>query len=134
MSDISEDYLIFINELYPGIDKALNLLKLCNQDKIWITKNKEKLKVSEISISHAENLIRWLEKRVGWIKISALVEAEYDLIRHNGGEMAHNSLEEIVTELESRDGLEILNELPLYTKLRKIINDNRKKNKTTKRI
>jgi hypothetical protein len=104
-------------ELYPWLPVGVSLLSRCRQNKVWTTREGETIRVSKIGKSHAQNLVRWLEKRAVMIHKAASICAWIDLDRHDGGEAAHDSIEEEACRLEETDPLEFLRALPLYVKV-----------------
>ena len=81
---------------------------------IWRTQIGVELTVEEMTLSHASNLKRWLERRATLIHLAAQLEAECAEADHDGGEHAHDAIEEEARQLRDADSLDVLRELPLY--------------------
>lgn len=82
--------------------------------KVWHTREGLELTPAEMTTSHAQNLIPWLERRAKPILVVAQLESMVSLANHNGGIHAHNSLEEADAELNEMDSVDFLRTLPLY--------------------
>lgn len=88
----------FYLSAYPFLPAAIKLLIRLRSD-TWMTQAGELLKPSEMEISHAQNTVRWLERRAQMILIAAQAESAYTVTRH---------------DLQEVDALDYLRRLPLY--------------------
>lgn len=84
---------------------------------IWQTQAGQTLTVDQMGLSHVQNLIRWLERRAEIILIAAQVEIACTVVDHNGGEMAHDSLEQAEAELHEMNAMDYLRSTELYKAL-----------------
>lgn len=120
---MADQILDFFQEVYPNIGSALSLHERCQQDKIWKTREGEIIKLDEMSLSHAQNLIRWLEHRANAIKTAGEAWWAYEVYNHNGGDQAHYSLEQTEYEIVQMSAIQYLRGMPLYEKLNEITSE-----------
>lgn len=115
--EISAEWFEFGQAVMPHFASYVSLYNRCCQESNWKTREGETLALKEMASSHRENLIRWLERRAKGIHKAAILCMSLDLDLHDGGDMAHDSIEEDLNTLYDVDPIEFLRDLPLMRKL-----------------
>lgn len=109
--------------IYPDFpwQSAMQLHDLCQQSKMWVTKEKQIIKIEDLDKRHAQNILRWLDRRAPHIKLAAEAWWMDTVERHDGGEMAHDSLEDALDEVVEMDADGYLHGTALYKALQEHI-------------
>lgn len=113
---VASDPLVeLFRDLYGDqvVAAGLSLLRRLRGD-TWRTQDGNELTAAEMTLSHAQNTVLWLERRARIIHIGAQLEAMCAAADHDGGDWAQDDLDrtdEIVGRMEP---LDFLGDLPLY--------------------
>jgi hypothetical protein len=102
--------------IYPDVPwrSAMQLHDLCQQSKVWVTREKTVLDISDIDDYHARNILKWLDARASIIKLAADAWWMDQAESHEGGELAHDSIEQGCDEVMEMSPRHYLEETPLY--------------------